>query len=167
MKKIAVIGSPGAGKSTFSRELGERIDIPVHHLDKYFWNPDWEETPRDEWIDTQKKLVSKERWIIDGNYGTTLYIRLREADTVFFFDFNRFSCLFGILKRRIIYHNRSREDMSEGCPERLDLEFLRWIWNFPDDERKRVVQRLEELDEEKEVMIFKGRKDVIRFLSEL
>ncbi|MBA9086239.1 adenylate kinase family enzyme [Fontibacillus solani] len=77
--KIMIIGSSGSGKSTFSRKLGEALNITVYHLDVYFWKPGWVETPREEWIEFNKQLVMKQKWIIDGYYGSTMDIRVHAA----------------------------------------------------------------------------------------
>jgi len=93
MKKIAIIGSPGAGKSTFARRIGEITGIEVFYLDQLFWKPGWVKTPRPEWIELQQRIVKGESWIIDGNYGATMDIRIQAADTVIFLDFPRRVCL--------------------------------------------------------------------------
>lgn len=76
MKRIMIIGSGGAGKSTLARQLGERLQLDVYHLDALMWRPGWEIAPREERIDIQKQLVKKDEWIIDGNFGNTLDLRL-------------------------------------------------------------------------------------------
>jgi adenylate kinase family enzyme len=82
MQRIAVVGSGGAGKSTFARQLGERTAIPVIHLDRHFWKPECVETPRHEWREVQRGLLAGETWIVDGNYGATFDVRFSRADTV-------------------------------------------------------------------------------------
>lgn len=143
INRILVLGSPGAGKSTFSRRLGAVLEIPVIHLDAHFWEPGWEKPEREAWIETQRELIdSSEEWIMDGNYGSTVEVRLRAAETVILLGFSKYRCLYRLLKRRIQYRNRSRPDMAEGCPEKVDIEFLRYIWNFPQDELAPIERRL-------------------------
>lgn len=84
MRRIAVIGCGGAGKTTLSRELGEILKLPVYHLDSFFWNPGWVPTPPEEWRRIQEELVSRDEWIMDGDYGGTLDIRFGRADTIIF-----------------------------------------------------------------------------------
>src|SRR4051795_3108849 len=123
MKKIVLIGSGGSGKSTLARKLGEKLKINVLHLDSLFWKPGWVETPREEWIDTQQYFLKKECWIMDGNYGGTMDIRLNAADTIIFLDIPRTICVFRAFKRMLQYRNKTRPDMGEGCEERFNYEF--------------------------------------------
>ena len=121
MKKIAIIGSGGAGKSTLAQQLGQLLHIPVHHMDATFWKPGWQNIGREQLIkETAKILDENESWIIDGNYSATMDIRLEQADTVIFLHFKTVTCLYGITKRRIQYHNKTRPDMGIDCPEKLD-----------------------------------------------
>lgn len=99
MKRIAIIGSPGAGKSTLAWQLGEILGLPVFHLDRLFWKPGWIPSPKSLWIAMQSTLVTRDSWIIDGNYGSTLHIRVEAADTIIFLDFPRYICLGQAVKR--------------------------------------------------------------------
>ena len=107
MKRIAIIGSGGAGKSTFARELGEILNITPTHLDVHYWRPGWQETPRDAWREIQKELLEGERWIMDGNYGGTMDLRLEAADTIIFLDMPRLLCVWRVLKQK-------GHDLSKG-----------------------------------------------------
>ena len=164
MNRVVVIGSGGSGKSTFSRELGRAIRIPVIHLDREYWRPGWEETPKDEWAIRVAEMLGGERWIIDGNFGGTREMRMRAADTIIFLDLPRRVCLYRILKRTVKYYGRSRPDMAEGCNERLDLEFILWVWNYRNRGRKRILAELEGLGDRR-VIILKNRRQVIEFLA--
>lgn len=163
MKRVVVIGSGGSGKSTFSRELGRVTGIPVVHLDREFWRPGWEETPKDEWNVRVAELLSADRWIMDGNFGGSRQIRIEAADTVIFLDLPRRVCLYRILKRTIKYYGRSRPDMTEGCNERIDLEFIGWVWSYRKRRRKRMLAELESLTE-KSVIILQNQRQVSDFL---
>lgn len=100
MQRIALIGSPGAGKATLARCLGQALGLPVYHLDALYWKPGWEPTPRAEWRELQLRLVAGDRWLIDGNYGGTMAIRLTAADTVICLDLPRWVCLLVRLRSR-------------------------------------------------------------------
>lgn len=166
MNRVVVIGSGGSGKSTFSRELGRVTGIPVIHLDREYWRPGWEETPKDEWKARVADMLEGERWIMDGNFGGTREMRMQAADTIIFLDLPRRVCLYRILKRTFKYYGRSRPDMAEGCLERLDLEFVMWVWNYKHRSRKRLLAELEGL-EEKSVMILRNQRQVSDFLANL
>ncbi|WP_461205805.1 DNA topology modulation protein [Clostridium sp. DL1XJH146] len=165
-KRIVVIGSPGSGKSTFARKLAEIIEIPLVHLDKEYWNAGWVETPRDEWIKKQKNMISAEEWIIDGNYSSTLSMRIEKADTIICFRINRVKCIQGYFKRLITNINKKRPDMAEGCPEKFDFEFMKYIWDFPKKSGKKNIEILEK-NKDKQLIIFRSRGEANKFLKEL
>jgi adenylate kinase family enzyme len=166
MKKIVVIGSGGSGKSTFSRRLGEKLGIPVVHLDKLFWRPNWTRTPEDEWIETLRREIARDEWIMDGNFGATREMRLQACDTVIFLDMPRWLCMYRILKRTILFHRNTRPDMAEGCHERFNLEFLLWVWNYPKGGRHRVIDELKRYGDRK-IITLESRNDVESFLTEV
>jgi len=123
VKRVIVIGSGGAGKSTLARKMGEILDLPIHHLDRLHWKPYWTETPKEEWQKIQADLCTEEEWIIDGNYGGTMDIRLAACDTVVFLDLSRWLCVFRALKRSMDLSGERRPDLPEGCDEQFDLDF--------------------------------------------
>ena len=130
MRRVLVIGSPGSGKSTLSHALAKRSGLPLHHLDRMFWLPGWIERDRSEGRVELADVLAQDRWIIDGNYGSTLPSRIARADTVVWLDYPTALCLGRALRRWWMHRGRSRPDMTEGCPERLDGEFLLYILNF-------------------------------------
>jgi adenylate kinase family enzyme len=143
MRRVLVIGIPGAGKSTFARKLAAKTGLPLIHLDAQFWQPGWKVTPHAKWRAKVASLVEGDAWIIDGNYGETLDVRLPRADTVTWFDYPRTICVGRALWRVITTYGRVRDDLAPGCPERFDLEFLRYIWDFNDKLRPQIVAMLE------------------------
>lgn len=130
MQRVLVIGSPGAGKSTLAHALAQRRGLPLYHLDKMFWLSGWIERDRTEGRAELEGVLAQDRWIIDGNYGSTLPLRIAHADTVVWLDYPTILCLCRALRRWWEYRGTSRPDMTEGCPERLDGEFLFYILNF-------------------------------------
>ncbi len=164
MKRIMIIGCGGSGKSTLATGLGRRLALPVHHLDRLFWQPGWKETPKDEWRRVQEELCAQPEWILDGNYGGTMEVRFSSADTLIFLDLARMSCLVGAVRRFLRFRGSSRRDMTEGCPERLNWEYLKWIWTYRRDRRPRIIARLKQLEKTKRVVILQSRRAVRRFL---
>ena len=146
MKRIVVIGSGGAGKSTLARAMGERLGLPVVHLDAQFWQAGWKGRDREDWLEWQRRALLEPRWIMDGNYGGTLDVRLSAADTVIFLDLPPAICVARALGRALRYWGRTRPDMAAGCPERLDLKFLSWIWQYPRKNRPAVLEKLLKLE---------------------
>lgn len=136
MERVAVVGPGGAGKSTFATALGEATGLPVVHLDRHFWQPGWVETPRDEWRERQRDLCAVERWIADGNYGGTFDERFARADTVVVVQRNRVACVASALWRTT--RNYGKAIQADGCPERFQLAFYRWIWNYRRESRPRL-----------------------------
>lgn len=166
MKRILVIGSGGAGKSTVATKLGQLLNLEVIHLDKFFWKSGWVEPPRDEWLQTVIQLVNRESWIIDGNYSGTLEVRIQRCDTIVFLDLSRFLCVWRIAKRSLQYRHRSRPDMAEGCLEKLDPGFVSWVWNYPRRSRPQVVELIRTHADKKRVVWLRSQCDVKRFLSD-
>jgi adenylate kinase family enzyme len=163
MKRIAIVGCSGGGKSTIARKLGDITGLPVFHLDAELWRPGWVMTPKDEELVIQQRLASGERWIIDGNYGGTMEMRFARADTVIFMDFPRWRCLWRCLARAGRYWGRTRPDMGPNCPEKFDLEFLRWIWTFNHKQRPLVVERIERCAKHCRVVRLRTPAEVARF----
>lgn len=166
-KKIMLIGSGGAGKSTLARKIGEKLDIEVYHLDALLWKPNWQQVSREDQRSIQEKIVQKKEWVIDGNYGGTMDIRLKAADTIIFMDIHRIICVYRALKRFFQYRSNNRPDMVEGNDEKIDLKFYQWIWNYPRDKRPEILQNLEQLADEKNIVILKTPKEVRKFVSGL
>jgi adenylate kinase family enzyme len=165
MQRVAIVGPGGAGKTTFARQLGECTQLPVIHLDEHYWKPGWEPTPRDEWRAKQEQLLAADKWIVDGNYGGTLETRLPRADTVIVFAIARTRCVARAFLRSV--RHRGRAIQAEGCPERVDREFLRWIWRFPRDSKPRLDVALHEHAQHAQVVTFRNPREVRAFLRDL
>lgn len=164
MKKIIILGSCGAGKSSLAKKLGGALNIEVIHLDQHYWKPNWERSNRPEFRKKVRKLVQGDKWIMDGNYRNTLDIRLPAVDTVIFLNLSRFVCLYRIIKRRL---KKDRADVISGCGERVTWELLKWIlFTFPQENKKEILEKLEKVKGYKKVFILKNNKDVNDFLLE-
>lgn len=167
MQKVAIIGCGGAGKSTLARQLGEILDIPVHHLDKMYWKPNWTPTLPEEWEAIQANLVQEATWIIDGNYSGTMHLRLHSADTVIFLDYSTLLCLYRIFKRRWMYQGKTRVDMAEGCVEKVDRQFINWVLTYRRTRRPKIIQKLDALKTAKTIHIFTTPAQANQFLHQL
>ena len=160
-----IIGSCGAGKSTLAIQLNEIIDIPIIHLDKEYWKPGWVESEKEEWYERQNKMVGKDSWIIDGNYGGSLDIRFSKADTVIFLDYNKYICLYRIFKRWIQNRGRNRIDMGEGCNEkRPELSFIKFVWDFPKKSCPKIMDKMAQYNDIEKI-ILKNPKETRFFLK--
>ena len=142
MRRILVIGSPGAGKSTLADELGRHLGLPVIHLDRHYWRPGWIEPDPGAWQVEAGALCAAPAWVMDGNYGGTLPVRLQRADTVIWLDFPPWRCVWRILARWRRWRGRVRPDMREGCPEQMSWEFLSYTARFPWNGRRRLESAL-------------------------
>ncbi|MGA9468475.1 MAG: DNA topology modulation protein [Exiguobacterium marinum] len=167
MKRIMIIGSGGAGKSTLARQLGERLQLDVYHLDALMWKPGWVMATREERISIQQQLVKKDEWIIDGNFGNTLDLRLHAADTVILIDLPRIVCIYRVLKRVARYRGTTRPDMGASCEEKLDFAFLKWVWNFPNIQRLQLLQQIEQHPTKLNLIHLKSSRAVRTFYNSL
>ena len=166
MERIMIIGCGGSGKSTLARQLGEKTGLPVVHLDKLFWRPGWVNITREEFDVVHNAAIEEKKWILDGNFDRTMEPRIRRCDTVVYLDFSRMACLLGVMKRILTTYGKVRPDMGDGCPERFDLEFLQWVWNFNKNKREKNYRLLEQYGD-KRIYILKNRKQVKEFLESL
>jgi adenylate kinase family enzyme len=167
MKRVMVIGGPGSGKSTLARRLHAITGLPVFHLDQYYWRPDWQTAPNEEWGRTVADLAARDEWIMDGGYKSTFHVRMPRADTVIWLDLPRWIAFPRVLKRIALGYGRVRSDLAPGCPERLDWEFLNWAWTFRPAHEPRYRQALVEYASHANVYIFDRNSGVGRFLETL
>ena len=144
-RRVLVIGCGGAGKSTFSRALARLTGLPLIHLDRYYWSPGWVPMPEDAWNRRVAELIARDAWIMDGNYANSFAVRVARCDAIVFFDISRVVCLWTALRRVVIHQFVPRLDLPQGCPETVDRTFLRWIWNFPEQSRPRIVEALRQV----------------------
>lgn len=162
MNKIIIIGCPGSGKSTFAKELKKLIDLPIYHLDLIWNKPDKTTLTREEFDKILKDIFQEEKWIMDGNYQRTLEIRIKEADTIFFLDYDLETCLNGATTRVGIV----RDDMP-WKEEKLNDEFKDKIIKFSEKQKPEIDNLLNKYKNEKEIIIFKTREDAKDYLNNL
>lgn len=165
--KISILGHSGSGKSTLSRFLGEKYGAAVLHFDAIHWLPGWKEnTPEEKLRITREFLDSHSEWVIDGTYSKYfLERRLDESDEIILMLFNRFSCLYRVIKRRIAYSGRTRPDMGEGCPEKIDWDFVKWVlW---EGRGRRHMERFKKIAAEypEKVTVIKNQRQLDRYMK--
>lgn len=158
-RKIIVIGSPGAGKSTFSRKLRDITSLPLYHLDMINHKPDRTTVTREEFDRQLSEILRTDKWIIDGNYQRTIEMRLEKCDTVFLLDFPLEICLAGAAARV----GQKREDMP-WVEEEFDEEFRQWIVDFPKEKLPEIYRMLDNYSD-KNVIIFKSRQETEDYLN--
>lgn len=167
MNRVLVIGPGGSGKSTMSVSLGGSTGLPVIHLDAVFWRPGWDRIPPDEWQAVTTDILARERWILDGNYGSTMARRVEAADTIIFLDMPRLLCLWRVILRRLRYRGRARPSLPEGCEEQLSFQFVWWLLGYPQTRRPGVLSLLDRARAEgKRVVILRSSRAVVRFLHD-
>ena len=159
MKRVIVIGCPGSGKSTFSRELHRVTGLPLYHLDMMYWNADKTTVEKSVFRKRLGDVVAKDSWIIDGNYGSTMEMRMAACDTVIFLDYPTELCLAGIRERQ----GKPRTDMP-WVEDGDDEEFLVFVRNYHSDSRPAVLKLLEDYSN-KNVYIFHDRSEADAFLK--
>lgn len=164
MKRIAVIGSSGSGKSTFANKLGEKLDRPVIHLDKEYYTSEWKQKYpiKDDWLNFQKKLAAGDEWIIDGNYRSSLAIRLDRADTIIFFNFPKWLCLYRAFKRS--FKREQPFDKPEGMRDKISWELIKRVITYP---TKEIYQIINSYKNRAKIVVVKNDKDVQDLLKEV
>lgn len=167
-RRILVVGCSGAGKSTLSRQLSERRDLPHISMDReFFWLPGWKLRDRREIRRMIGEAVAGESWIMDGNSPGTLDLRLPRTDLVIWLRLPRLLCLKRVVARRIRHAGTSRPEMADGCPEKLDLDFLRYIWNFERKESPEIEEAIETHGQGVPVLVLRTTSEVDRLLARM
>ncbi|MDE8345018.1 MAG: hypothetical protein POH28_02405 [Acidocella sp.] len=163
MRRVLVLGPPGAGKSTLALALGARLGLPVHHLDHVFFRPGWVQVPMAEFAAEVGRLAAGPGWVIDGIFLDVLEPHLRAADTVIYLDLPPWVTLFRILRRTLNTYGQTRPDGPVGCPERVDLGFLRYAMRFNARERGKILRFVESFNAGARVL--RGQAAIRRFLA--
>ena len=159
MKKVIVIGCPGSGKSTVSRALHNMTGIPLYHLDMMYWNADKTTVEKSVFLERLSDVLEKDEWIIDGNYSSTMELRMAACDTVIFLDYPLDVCLDGIRKRR----GKPRSDMPWIETEE-DSEFIEFIKNYNEQQKPKVLELLKKYSD-KNIIILESREQADAFLN--
>lgn len=163
MRRVLVLGPPGSGKSTLARRLGARHGLPVHHLDRVFWQPGWVQPRPGAFYAQVAQIAAEPSWIIDGNYIDTIGPRLAMADTLIYLDIPAWRTMTRLLRRIARSYGRVRPDAAEGCPERFNLAFLHFAWTWNATRRARSLALLERFGGTS--VVLRSRREVQAFLQ--
>lgn len=170
LKKIVIIGNAGSGKSFLAQQLHTILQLPVYHLDHYFWKPNWTYPDPDEYKKIHDQLCDQDEWIIEGMQLKLLEYRIQKADLVIFLDMPRSTCFYQIFKRTFTYYGKQAPSSAKGCPERIDwkfLKFLKWVWNFKKNYRPRIVKLFNEHATTKKLSVLQSKKEIDQLIEKL
>ncbi|MBS7697761.1 MULTISPECIES: AAA family ATPase [unclassified Chelatococcus] len=168
-RRIAILGSAGSGKSTLARQIGERLGLPVIHLDVLFWEPGWTQPDDTAFRARVAAALAGDAWISEGNYSRqTFDLRVPRADQVIWMETPRLLCLWRVLVRGL--RGGRRPDLPAGCEEKMNreyVEFLRYVWNFNRDVRPRIEAHLKAVGPSVSVTRLHNRADIAAYLETL
>ena len=166
MQRVLVIGGNGCGKTTLAVQLAQKLGLPLTHLDRLYWQDNWQPVPNAVFDARLEEVLATPRWVLDGNILRTLPRRLACADTVVYMHFSSLRCMAGALKRQLQWYGRSRPDMGVFCPERLDMAFLKSVWCFNKKNGPRIAAALAAAPGVR-VVELKNRRQARAFLEKL
>ncbi len=167
IKRIAIIGNAGSGKSTLSQKLHKITNLPIYYLDQYYWKPRWVRTEPYEYKKMHDAICDKQEWIIDGINLRVMEYRIQRADMVIFLDIPRYLCFYRIFKRTFKNYGKETPSSAKGCPERFNWEyikFLKWVWDFKKKYPAKIQEFLSQYPE-KQSYIFKSQPEVYAFIE--
>ena len=164
VERVTIVGCGGSGKSYVARELGQLLDLPVIHMDAVYFDDQWNPLPMERFEAVQRELVAAPRWVIDGNYNSTVQVRLEAADTVVFMDLPTLVCLWGILSRQL-RHGRGQNDQN-GVYNRFTRDVLRYVLGYRRKMRPRVLAKIDQHASGARVIALTGRRQTRRFLRQ-
>jgi adenylate kinase family enzyme len=158
-KRIAIIGLPGSGKSTFAVHLGKQLNLPVYHLDKFMFVAGGKKRDKQEFLEIQQNMVAEDAWIIEGCSSSSFEMRFARADTILYLRLPRLLCLWRALKRKW-KPDPSLCDTAEGCSKVFTWELVKYIWNF-DRDKKALIEGLKSKYPHVKYQIIKTSKDLL------
>lgn len=169
MERIVILGNAGSGKSTLARAIGERLKLPVIHLDKLFWEPGWVEADAELFRARVRQAVAADAWVCEGNYSRrTFDLRMPRAQLVIWLDTPRTVCLKRVILRSAM--DRPRADKPVGCSEKLDREFLtflKYVWTYDSDYRPSIEALRVAVGGHVPVIHLRGKQQIAAFLDNL
>lgn len=164
MDRIVILGCGGSGKTHLANQLAALLELPLTHLDAEFYDSHWKPLPQNEFGELQRRLVKEQRWLLEGNYASTLPIRLERATTVIFLDLPAVACLAGIVQRRLRYRGGQH---GAGVFDRITWAFVRYVWGYRKTMRPKVRRLIAEHGDHVQLMTLSSRRQTTRFLTTL
>lgn len=168
LKRIAIIGNAGSGKSTLAYKLQQKLNLPIYHLDKYFWKPNWVYPDPDEYKIIHDNLCDQDEWIIDGMNLRVLEYRIQRADIIIFLNIPRYKCFLNIFKRTFKYYGKETPSGAKDCPEQMGwkfIKFLKWVWDFKAKYPPKIMELFNIYKDTKEIYILRSQKEIDQFLE--
>ena len=159
-----IFGLPGSGKSTFAQRLGKLIDLPVYHLDRYFFVENWQERDYPDFMRIQQGFVDQDKWIIDGNSIKSLSVRYKRADAVIYFHYNRWVCITRLFKRLFV-RDPLIQDLADGCSSTVRMRLITYLWGF-DDRVKDTIDELRRRYPNTDFFVFHNDKEAENFFNQ-
>ena len=171
VQKIAIIGCAGSGKTWLTLKLQEKLHLPIHHLDQYYWLPGWQPISEDKFIKIHHDLCLQQQWIIEGIYSRYMPERFEHADLIIFLDIPRYQCLWNVLWRAVQFHGKLIPGVPVGCEQNIwdykFIEFLQWIWNFPYRSKPKIEMMLNDFIKNKPVIVLRSRAEINGLIDQL
>jgi adenylate kinase family enzyme len=170
IKRIAIIGNAGSGKSVVAQRLHQILHLPVYHLDKYFWKPQWTHPDPAEYKLIHDKLCDQDAWIMDGMNLRLLEYRIQRAEIIMFLDIPRYICFWRIFKRTFKYYGKEAPSSAPGCPEGITwkyIKFLKWVWDFKDRNPARIMELFNTYRDTKQIYILRSQKEIDHLIEKL
>lgn len=162
-----VIGCGGSGKSTLSSILSDRLNLELISLDLHYWKPGWRETIPAEWAEIVRDLIARPNWVMDGNYGGTMDLRIARTDMIIFLHYPSWVCLFREIGRTLKYLGRVRPGMTAGCPTRISFEFWNYIWHYNKTRAPVILEKLKSIGPHQEAIILHSNREVRNWLKSI
>ena len=165
--RIMIVGCCGAGKSTLAKQIQQKTGLPIIILDEYYYSENWAEPSKEEWNKEVKALSQRTEYIMDGNYGSSMHIRLPHADLIVFLDHPTYRLLFRVLRRTWKNLGKTRSGMPAGCPERFDLAFLHYVLSFNFSRKKDLLNRISQYAPDTPFITLQNNQDINYFLDKI
>lgn len=170
-KRIAIIGCAGSGKTTLAFQLQKQLNLPLYHLDQYYWKPGWQRSELEEFSKIHTQLCKQNAWIMEGSYYKTFHERAVHADVIIFLDAPRYKCIWFVLKRSVLNLGKIIPGSPKACKQELlnfkYVEFLHWIWTFNKRYKEGILQELEAHKKTKQIYIVQSFKEIEKFLPSM